>query len=169
MSQRTIPTISNIPQLAQWQTGLRANLKIPTSPPVPANLTISSKQGGNYLTWSKMKGADGYELDVSTDGNFATVLTTISLTGSQNIAYFDSVPTNGGATPAKRYYRLRCTAGTVARPQITKGKNSSVVSATAISPDDKVTVSSTSRDLSDYDKFNTKSGNGGYRNTGNLG
>lgn len=163
MAQRTIPTIASLPQLAQWQAGLRQTIKQIASPPIPANVSVTSKQGGNYITWAAMTGADGYQVQISEDGDFAKLLSVVQLPSAQAIAYFDSVPTSGGAAPKKRYYRVAATSGTIANPQSTVGKPSSTVSATAISPNDTVTVPATSRDLSDYDRANAGSSNGDYR------
>lgn len=163
MAQNTIPVISNIPQLAQWQSALRQTLKIPTAPSIPANLAAASKQGGNYLTWSAVTGADGYQIEVSENGDFATVLNTVLLPGQQSTAFFDTVPTSAGAAPATRYYRVRATAGTVRSPQTVKGRTSSTVSSTAIAPNDTVTASTTTRDLSNYDSLNASSSIGDYR------
>lgn len=166
MAQRTIPVISTIPQLIQWQQNLKQNLIVPLPAPVPANFTVKSQQGGNYLSWTQMKGADGYEIDKSVTGDFATVLQTISITGGQNVAFFDPIQTASGATPTKYYYRIRSTAGTSTQPQISKGKSSAVISATAIAPNDTVTAPATIIDTSNYDKQNTNSSAGDYRDTG---
>jgi len=163
LAQRTIPTISTIPQLAQWQAGLRANIMRVLAPPVPANLSVTSKQGGNYVTWSTVKGADGFELDVSENGDMSNVLSTVALPSSQNTAYFDTVPVQGGSTPKTRYYRVRATAGTVQNPHNVKGVSSSVVSSTAIAPNDTVTASVTTTDNSNRDKINIGAGGGAYR------
>jgi len=162
MAQNTIPTITAIPGLAQWQAGLRQTLFSPTSPPIPANFAVASKQGGNYLTWSAVKGADGYQVQVSANGDFATILTAYLLPGNNANAYFDTVPTAAGAAPTIRYYRVAATAGTVKNPQSVLGKPTSVLSSTAIAPNDTVTASVTGRDLSNRDSLNAKSGNGNY-------
>jgi hypothetical protein len=98
MAQNTIPVISSIPALAQWQAGLRQTLKIAAAPPVPANFTIISKQGGNYLQWAKMRDADGYQVEVSENGDFAAVLTNVQLPGNDSVTYFDTVPTSGNTS-----------------------------------------------------------------------
>jgi hypothetical protein len=162
VAQNTIPTITTIPGLSQWQAGLRQTLFSPTSPPIPANFAVASKQGGNYLTWATVKGADGYRVQVSTDGNFATILTAFLLPGNTATAYFDTVPTATGTAPAVRYYRVAATAGTVKNPQSTVGKPTSVLSSTAIAPNDTATASVAASDLSNRDALNAKSGNGNY-------
>lgn len=163
MAQRTIPVISSIPQLLQWQAGLRATLKVPAATPVPANFAIASKQGGNYLTWAQINGADGYEVEISTDGNFETVLQRVLLPGVTATAYFDTVPTDSGTTPTKRYYRVRSTSGTKKAPQSVFGRPTSVLGSTAIAPNDNVTASTSAVDASNRDNFNVNSGTGDYR------
>lgn len=160
--QRTIPVITTAPGLAQWQAGLRQTLLSPVSPPIPANFVVASKQGGNYLTWSAVKGADGYQVEVSSAGDFSTILTAHLLPGNAATAHFDTVPTSSGVAPAIRYYRVKATAGTIKNPQSITGKPTSVLSSTAISPNDTATASVTGRDVSDRDKLNVKSGNGNY-------
>jgi len=163
MAQSTIPTITTIPGLAQWQAGLRQTLFSPTSPPIPANFAVASKQGGNYLTWSAVKGADGYQVEISSTGDFSVLLTAHLLPGNNANAHFDTVPTSTGTAPTVRYYRVRATAGTVKNPQNVLGKPTSVLSSTAIAPNDTATASVTGTDLSNRDALNAKSGNGNYR------
>lgn len=164
MAQNTIPVISSIPALAQWQAGLRQTLKIAAAPPVPANFTIISKQGGNYLQWAKMRDADGYQVEVSENGDFAAVLTNVQLPGNDSVTYFDTVPTSGGGAPTIRYYRVRATSGTVKSPQTVFGKSTATLSSTAIAPNDTVTAPTTAIDVSDLDNLNRNAGTGDYRN-----
>lgn len=163
MAQNTIPVISTIPALAQWQAGLRQTLKTAIAPPVVANFSVASKQGGNYLTWAVMKAADGYQVEISSAGDFSTLLTSIQLPGNSSTAYFDTVPTSAGGAPAIRYYRVRATAGTTKAPQSVLGKPTSVLSSTAIAPNDTVTASTSKVDTSNLDKLNVGSSGGNYR------
>lgn len=163
MAQRTIPVISNIPQLAQWQAGLRGTLKSPNAPKVVANFNVVSKQGGNYLSWAQSKEADGYIVEISENGDFAVTLSKVQLPGNDATTYFDTVPTANGATPVKRFYRVRATSGTIKLPQTVFGKPTAVLSSTAISPDDTVTAPTTVLDTSDRDVLNVGSGRGDYR------
>src|SRR5262245_34723385 len=162
MSQRTIPVISSLPELTQWQAGLRGGLKIAVAPPVVANLRVSTKQGGNFLEWSPITGAHGYRVEVSEDGDFSTILTSINLVGNQAVTWFDTVGTSSGTAPTKRYYRVSATSGTVRNPQSTQGKPSGVVGASAIAPNDVVTAPATSVDTINYDALNKNSGTGPY-------
>lgn len=161
MANRGIPVINNLPEFQQWRNALKdSSTSVPT-PKAPWNLTVSSQQGGNYVTWQVVTGADGYILNVSTDGNFNPNnpnLTSIRLPGGQNISRFDSTPTAQGATPAKRYYQVAATAGTTNNPQSVVGPFTTVVSQTAIPPNNVVTASTTNRDLGTTDKIQSSAG-----------
>lgn len=163
MAMNTIPTISTLPGLDLWKANLRNTLRVPAAAPIPANVTIASKQGGNYITWSAMNSADGYRVDVSETGDFSVLLTSVMLTGNQATAYFDSVPTSAGGAPKKRYYQVRSTAGTIQNPHTVVGKPSASVNSTAIAPNDTVTASTTVRDVSDRDRLVVSSADGNYR------
>lgn len=151
---KSIPTISSIPELQQWRQAVKSSLvKIPV-PKIPWNFSVVSKQGGNYLSWQVVKGADGYIVDVSPTGDFssATVFSSVKLRGNQNITYFHTVPTVQGAAPVKQFYRVRATSGSTQQPQAVEGLNSGVISSTAIAPNDTTTASSTGRDNATTDK-----------------
>lgn len=142
----TIPTISNLSDPAQQHILQRALIKAtktPVAPPIPLNFQVTNKQGGNYLTWMAMNRpgnpADGYIVEISTNGDFSTGAIAVTLKGAENSAYFDTVPTAQGAAPAIRYYRVHCTAGTISQPQSVTGRSSGVISSTAISPNDTTT------------------------------
>jgi hypothetical protein len=161
-----IPTISNLSdpvQQAVWQRALTKATKPPVTPPVPLNFMVTSKQGGNYLTWLAMKqagnAADGYILEISTNGDFSAGAQTVILKGAENTAYFDTVPTAQGATPQTRYYRVHCTAGTIAQPQSVTGRPTGVISSTAISPNDTTTAPTSNVDTT----APTRTGGSPYR------
>lgn len=166
MAQNTIPIITNIPQLAQWQSALRQTLIAPVAPPIPANFTVASKQGGNYLQWAAVKGADGYVVEVSSNGDFSVLLTAHKLPGNDAVTHFDAVPTSSGAAPSARYYRVRGTSGTQKNPQSVVGRPTAVLTATAIAPNDAATASTSIRDTSNLDKLNVGAGSGSYRSVG---
>lgn len=152
---QTIPVITDIPGLVQWRNAVTPALAGIQTPKIPWNFTVSNKQGGNYLTWQPVKGADGYIVDISTTGDFtvgAAGVTSETLKGNANVAYFDSVPTSGGTAPGKRYYRVKATSGTTTKPQVMVGNPTAVLSSTAIAPNDTTTVSTTSRDTTTTDQ-----------------
>lgn len=157
-----IPVIADIPALTQWRAKLNNTLKRPFAPKIPWNFAVASKQGGNLLTWASVAGADGYEIDKSTTGDFSSNFTTVQLPAQQQSSYFDASPTAQGATPVKMFYRMRATAGTLAQPQSVKGKDTGVLSSTAIAPNDTTATSSSSGDTSTTDFSQAKAGIGRY-------
>lgn len=168
MAQRTIPVITSIPELTQWRTALKKKIKKVVAPAVPWNFQVVSKQGGNYLTWAAVTDADGYEVDISTSGDFVSDVVTVSLTSPSQTAYFDSTPTSNGATPAARSYRVRATAGTITEPHSVKGINSGAVRSTAIAPNDTVTAPTTTADTTTTDRTQAGSSRGNYREFSEL-
>src|SRR6185312_3094618 len=162
-----IPVLSDYPGLIQWQQGLRNNVKSVTTPKIPWNFMVQNKQGGNYLTWQLVAGADGYIVDVSTKWEFSTGVTSVTLKWNNNTAYFDNVPTAQGVAPALRYYRVRATAGTVSQPQSVQGLNTGVISSKAIAPNDTTTTSTTGFDTTTNDITQTGTATGNYREIGN--
>ena len=148
-----IPTISNLSDPAQQillQRALTFATKTPLAPAPPLNFAVTSKQGGNYLTWLAMNKpgnpADGYIVEISTNGDFSTGAQQVTLKGANNNAYFDTVPTAQGAAPGIRFYRLHCTAGTISQPQSVISSPSGVIASTAISPNDTTTAPSSKVD-----------------------
>lgn len=162
----SLPVITDqsqlVPMLNNWNKQLSSLAKKPPAPRVPWNFSVVNKQGGNYLTWQGVKEADGYMVDISTNGDFSTGVQTVPLLGQTNTAYFDNVPTSGGATPALRYYRVRATAGTSSNPQAVSGKATQVISSTAIAPNDTVTASTTKLDTTTT-QGTSAGGRGSYR------
>lgn len=164
----SIPSITSIPGLVQWRNALTASTATVAPPRIPWNFAVASQQGGNYLTWQQVKTADGYIVDISTSGDFSTGVTSVSLPGNQNTAYFDTTPTASGATPAARYYRVRATAGTTQQPQSVSGQVSGVISSTAIPPNNTTTPSTTTLDTTTSDNSQATTGRGNYRNLPQL-
>lgn len=161
---RPIPVLNSLPGIEEWRQSLKQTVKNVSTPKVPWNFTVSSKQGGNYLSWQIVVGADGYIVEISSTGDFSTGVDAKQLPGNENISYFDTVPTSGGATPSIRYYRVRATAGTVNRPQSVQGIATVVISSVAIAPNDNATASTTTRDINTTDGTQAKTGKGDYRN-----
>jgi len=161
---RPIPVLNSLPGVEEWRQSLKQTVKTVATPKVPWNFVVSNKQGGNYLTWQIVEGADGYIVEISTTGDFSTGIDAKQLPGNENISYFDTVPTSGGATPPIRYYRVRATAGTVNQPQSVQGIATGVISSTALAPNDNVTGSTTTRDITTNDGIQARTGKGDYRN-----
>jgi len=161
---RPIPVLTSFPGIEEWRQSLKQTVKTVATPKVPWNFAVANKQGGNYLTWQLVEGADGYIVEISTTGDFSTGVDAKQLPGNENISYFDTVPTSGGAAPPIRYYRVRATAGTVNQPQSVQGIATGVISSTAIAPNDNVTTSTTTRDITTTDGTQAKTGIGDYRN-----
>lgn len=158
-----IPVLTDYPGLAQWRQALQNSTKSVATPRIPWNFQVANKQGGNYLTWQSVSGADGYVVDISSSGDFSTGVTSITLPGNDNTAYFHTVPTAQGATPAVMYYRIRATAGTTNQPQSVQGLNTGVISSQAIAPNDTTTASTTGLDVTTTDGTQTGTGTGNYR------
>lgn len=159
-----LPVISTLPGMEQYRQVLNEALKSPAVPKVPWNFTVVSRQGGNYLTWQQVAGADGYIVSVSLNGDFSTKITAVPLMGAQNTAYFDTVPTSGGAAPAKRYYKVNATSGTATLPQSVQGIATGVVSSTAIAPNDTTTAPTSKSDTTTTDSRQSNTRTGSYRN-----
>lgn len=158
-----IPTINSLPGLELWRKALNDRITTVLTPKVPWNFKVSNKQGGNYLTWDVVKGADGYIVSISLTGDFSTGVDEHKLPGNQAISFFDSAPTSGGAAPAIRYYTVTATAGTVSNPQSVRGIASGVISSTAIAPNDTVTASATKLDTTTTDAIQARTASGSYR------
>lgn len=162
MSQ-SLPIITGIPGVQQWQQILKTVNSSPQTPKIPWQFTVKNQQGGNYLTWQVVAGADGYVVDISTNGDFSVVLSSINLPGINNITYFDTAPTANGVAPTVRYYRVRATAGTTNQPQSVLGLTTGVVSSTAIAPNDTTTTPSAKLDTTTTDTHQAGTGSGNYR------
>lgn len=167
MSQ-SLPIITGIPGIQQWQQVLKTVNSSPQTPKIPWQFTVKNQQGGNYLTWQVVAGADGYIVDISANGDFSTTLSSINLPGINNITYFDTAPTANGVAPTIRYYRVRATAGTTNQPQSVLGLTTGVVSSTAIAPNDTTTTPSTRLDTTTTDKHQAGTGTGSYRSLPKL-
>lgn len=159
---KNLPVIPGL-GFQQWRAALSPSLRRLTAPIIPWNFTGTTKQGGNYLTWSAVNGADGYEVQVAATGDFATNPVIHQLPGNNNISYFDSVPTQQGQTPPQRWYRVRATSGTLTLPQQAKGNWSGAIALTAIAPSNVGTPSASTSDTTTTDQSNSKGGRGDYR------
>lgn len=77
------------------------------------------------LEWEPLRGADGYIIERSDNGNFANPLRFPVIKGQAAASF----PDNVGATGQTRYYRIIATSGTAQNPHSVEGIPSSVISA----------------------------------------
>lgn len=126
-----LPTITSPQQLLgglkQWQQQLNPAVSLPPEPRAPFNLRISSGTATNSLSWEKVSGAQGYEVQVSQNGDFtsAPIITTPS--DSSATSHVDPTIVNG----VKRWYRIRTTTGTANQPGLLKSAWSAPVISTS--------------------------------------
>ncbi len=155
---RGLPTITPTNQndvasyLKGWGVTLRRTLSSPPTPKTPWGFRVTNQRGGNLLQWSKVKGADGYEILRSDSADFNDVTFSRKLPGGEQTSYFDSL---GGAA-AKKDYKIRATAGTDSQPQSVSGVLSGMVSNTSLDATDIVTAPTTSHDLFTSDETQTR-------------
>jgi len=124
---RNLPTIPGSPHFKIWARTLAPSVQSSFAPKAPWNFKAEGKTDGILLTWTTVKGADGYELVRSDDGDFSTGLTIISLPQQQQNSYFDAL----GATSVTRSYKIRATSGTIAKPHVARGPLSGIVTETS--------------------------------------
>ncbi len=145
-----LPTPRNVQDLfktiKKWQTKLNPLVKQAKTPVAPFNFAASRQRGGILLTWAVVKGADGYEILRSDDGNFGSALTIPVRNGSQT-SYFDELGgTTGGTGPITKWYKIRATTGAFSSPASVKGVLSGAVTTSSIDPTDTATASTTTFD-----------------------
>lgn len=99
--------------LQQLLPQLKRNAVQPVPPRTPRNLRSTGVASGNAVSWETVPGADGYELQMTPNGDFSTAATVQS---GAPTTYNDIVPAG-----TKRWYRVRPTAGTPSQPGIIKG------------------------------------------------
>jgi hypothetical protein len=72
MALQTITTPHQIlGGLKQWQQQLDPSVSLPVEPRPPWNLRITGGISTNALSWEKVPGAQGYEVEVSQNGDFS--------------------------------------------------------------------------------------------------
>ena len=116
--------------LKVWQRTLSPNLIRPRSFRPPFNFRASTPTAtgtGITLDWSTVRGADGYEIQRSSNGDFSTGYTIIVIYSGRQESHFDSL----GATGTQRWYRIRATGGNALAKHSIKGAWSSVIKATS--------------------------------------
>jgi hypothetical protein len=157
-----IPVFHDFRQLNEYlnrsQRALKPILKRVRTPGIPFNFRATSQQGGNKLEWAAADGADGYVIEWASTENFEAGFSAIPLRDQDQLEYFDSVPTSGGAAPARRCYRMYSTAGTTHNPHSIKGEYTQTLCSDAIAPDDTVTAEVSNQDDSTDDEYQSRAG-----------
>lgn len=109
--------------LQQLLPALKRNNVQPVQPRPPFNLRVKGATTGNAVSWETVPGADGYELQASSNGDFSTAPL---ISSGAATAYTDVV---GSGT--KKWYRVRSTSGTPSQPNLIKGNWSAPVISTS--------------------------------------
>lgn len=113
----------NLAILQQLLPALKAATSQPIAPRVPFNLQATGTTGANTVSWETIPGADGYELQSSSNGNFANA----PIIASGKATSFTHTLTSG----TKRWYRVRGTSGSATQPQAIKGPWSAPITSTS--------------------------------------
>lgn len=120
----SLPVISSLEQLLPalkiWQQAINPVINTPVAPRAPFNFhAVGGAAGatGITLNWESVKGADGYEIQSSTTGDFSTAPIIATLTNLASTSFFDST----AITSVKKWYRIRSTTGTTNSPHSIKG------------------------------------------------
>src|ERR1700734_3330192 len=92
--------------LAQLLPVLKPISVQPLPPRTPFNLRVTGGSAGNALSWETVPGADGYEIQMSPNGDFSQATTVYS----GNATAFTDVHITTGTT---RWYRARGYAKTL--------------------------------------------------------
>jgi len=129
-----LPVINSLeqllPSLKVWQQALNPTLNLPVAPRTPFNLRATGGAAGATgitLNWDIVKGADGYEIQSSSNGDFSTAAIVATLTNGAATSWFD----NTQVTSVKRWYRIRATNGTTQSPHYVKGPWSAPINNTS--------------------------------------
>ncbi len=138
-----------ISKMEQWRQGLAPLLKTPSVPRIPWNFRVTECRGGNRLTWTKVDGADGYEITRTTGTDFAAA-STITIEGGETSEYFDAIALSGATMP-KVGYKLRATTGNAQAKHSVKGKSTYPVFGTPLDPNNTASTGTVR-----YDKTSDK-------------
>lgn len=118
-----------LPVLQSWRTTLTPVVNQPQQVRPPFNLNAHAASGtfGIVLNWEQVRGADGYVIYYSDNGNFAGDSTLVTLKSAVCTSYFDNL----NATGVNRWYRIASTSGTPSQPQSVIGQMSAAIQATS--------------------------------------
>jgi hypothetical protein len=78
-----------------------------TPPSAPATVTVSARNLGILVQWSKVPGADGYNLLISSDADMASPDIQVAVAGSNSVEYFY----NTGHTAQTKYVAVQSYKG----------------------------------------------------------
>src|SRR4029077_5168258 len=122
----------SLPILKQWQQQANDALALPAAARPPFTLQARGNGTQIILSWEVVQGADGYELQTSSNGDFSTVTNILSLKGANTTGFTDASLVPG----ATRCSRSRSPAGADNNPQVVKGQWSAPVqtSSTVTTP-----------------------------------
>jgi hypothetical protein len=124
---RNLPTIPGSPYFKIWARSLAPSVQGARAKKAPWQFKADGKTDGILLTWATVMGADGYEIWKSEDADFSTAVTIIPIPQQQQNSYFDAL----GATSIQRFYKIRSTSGTLAKPHTLRGPLSGIVTETS--------------------------------------
>jgi hypothetical protein len=102
--------------LKQWQQQLNPPVSLPVEPRAPWNLRILGAATANSLSWEKVPGATGYEVQVSQNGDFSQSPIIATSSDPTATAHIDNTIGAG----VKRWYRVRSVAGATNQPNVVK-------------------------------------------------
>jgi len=152
----TLPTITGpgnlYSNLKLWQQTINPVVNAPRPPRSPFNFSAKSVAAttGILLSWELVKGADGYKIYFSDNGDFSShSQLLIQITNVAQTNYFDNI----GVTGQKRWYRISATTGTANAPQSVEGTQSAPIS------------NSTGSGTTSQDNTSHTSGSGGWNKT----
>lgn len=162
-----IPSVDIDQTLANWQAQIQPLIQNVAPQATPQNFGVTNSRGGLKLSWSPVKGADGYEILRSASGSFTDDLQVIPVKDANQSSFFDS--TGGNAQTV--HYRIQTTSGTAANPQSQRGPASGPVRHTSIDAADTKSVPVTVFDTvtTDATRSNARLGNYGAIKVSPLG
>ena len=118
-----------IPQLHRWRKQLNKTLKKPKRLRAVFNFRATGSTSlttSILLEWEPLRDADGYIIERSDNGDFASPIRLPFIKGQAAASFLDNI----GATGLTKYYRIIPTSGTIADPHTTEGIPSAVISGT---------------------------------------
>ena len=119
--------------LELWRQQIQRSLNRPPNLKAPLNFRASAPTttpSSILLEWASVRGADGYEIQRSDNGDFAAgAYKSFFIDNGKQTAYLDNV----GASGVTRYYRILALSGTIQEPHSRRGIPSAVIQPTSSS------------------------------------